>query len=76
MNPPPGLIAVPLSKECFLLLTPMEYVEHPSPGASGPLALTAAKSRRRRTEGQAVRDRRVRELLEAAVRILTRGDEP
>ena len=36
----------------------------------------AAKSRRQRSDAQKHRDRRLRELLEAAVRILARGDEP
>jgi len=36
----------------------------------------AARSRRRQTEGLAHRDRRVRELLEAALRVLARVDEP
>jgi predicted nucleic acid-binding Zn ribbon protein len=36
----------------------------------------ATKSRRTRTEGQSEREGRVRELLEAALRVLVRVDEP
>lgn len=36
----------------------------------------AAKSRRQRSGAQVERDQRVRELLEAVVRVLGGGDEP